>query len=83
MKTVSVRYNKIVTVITENNGQSSVFNIKSKKSAMDFLSTLNSFEMHISSNIKRVVSNLEKLGFNVSIDESFGFEWECKLYVNR
>ena len=39
--------------------------------------------MKVSNNIDKVVAKIEALGFEVSIDEDFGFDWEVKIYATK
>lgn len=92
MKTFSASYNKIVTVIETNvsleNGElvekgGRVFCFKTKKEFYSWAERQDSISVKVSQNIKGFVSKMQSLGFDVEIDESYGYEWECKCYCSK
>ena len=78
----TVTLNKIATVITESNGFNTVKSMN-KQQFFATCSTLSNIEIKCSVAIKQTVKKLESLGFNVLVDNSFGFEWECKLICSK
>jgi translation initiation factor 6 (eIF-6) len=76
--TTSIKYGKMVTVITEVNNQG-VIKTYNKTNFLNLLPSIESFEMVIGVNIKSVIKKIESLGFNVLVNDSWGFDWEVKL----
>lgn len=79
MTTTNIKYNKISTVIIDNNNNCKVFVIKTKKELFTYISTLECFAMVVSQNINSVIKKIKELGFEVIVDDSFGFDYEVKL----
>jgi hypothetical protein len=78
----TVTLNKIATVITSNNGFGSVKSMD-KKSFYSIASTFQQLEVVVSSGINNAIKALKNAGFNVEVDNSWGFEWECKLICTK
>ncbi len=74
----SVTLNKIATIIIENNGFNSVKSMD-KKSFYSMASKFQNLEIVVSYGINNAIKALKNAGFNIEIDNSYGFEWECKL----
>lgn len=88
MRTTSIKYNKVVTVLTEENGINTVKTIKNRKNALEFISSLECFKMNLHASNQRtmykVISKLESLGFDLDIDFNYGlYESECEIYANK
>lgn len=84
MTTTQIKYGKSLTVISENlnTGISKVFT--SKVSQLEnIVSGLECFAIQLNNTVcKRTVKRIEALGFDVDVDESYGFDWEIKLYCS-
>jgi hypothetical protein len=82
MTTTSIKCGKLLSVIQSNNGINKVFT--SKVSELNkIVSGLESFSIQLSlTKVNKTVKLIESLGFSTEIDNSFGFEFECKIYCN-
>jgi len=83
MEMPTIKYGKKVTVSKTVNGAGSIKTWSTKAKFFQNLPSMDCFEMIVSSNINSVVSKIESLGFNVVVDDSWGFEWECKLIATK
>jgi len=82
MTTTQIKYNKVLNVIQESNGFTSVL-VKKVSELESIISNLECFAIALDNNkIKKTVKRIEALGFDVEVDETYGFEWESKLYCN-
>jgi hypothetical protein len=69
----SITYNKIITVVYEN--YVTTHKVSELKSV---LNTLDSFTMRVSkTRLKKALRACE--GFNVEVDENYGWEWEVLI----
>jgi hypothetical protein len=82
MTTTNIKYGKLLTVIQSNNGINKVFTAKVSE-LNKIVSGLESFSIQLSlTKVNKTVKLIESLGFSTEIDNSFGFEFECKIYCN-
>ena len=95
MKTVSIKINKASTVI-EGTGMffnaetdqidcrnHSCFSFKTRTELFNYISQQEAFSAVISVNVKGMIKKVESLGFEVSVDPSFGFDWEVKIFATK
>jgi len=82
MKTIYVKYNKVATVIETVDNLSRVFTFKNKKQFFAYISKVEACCIVVSQAINKVIKTMESLDFEVIVDESFGFDYEVKLYCN-
>lgn len=84
MTTTQITYGKVLSVVTENlkTGDNRIFT--SKISQLEsIISSKECFAIRLNKTVlKRTVKRIEALGFDIDIDEDYGFEWECKLYCS-
>lgn len=84
MTTTQITYGKKLTVIQENltTGLSKVFTRKIGQ-LESIINGLECFAIKLdNSKVNKTVKKIEALGFDCDIDDSFGFEWECKIYCS-
>jgi ribosomal protein L32E len=82
MTTTQIKYNKVLNVIQDNNGLITV-SVKKVSELETIISNLECFSIALdNSKIKKTVKIIESLGFSVDVDETYGFEWESKIYCN-
>jgi len=92
VKTINATYNKIVTVIEGSvaivNGKEvekggKVFTFSKKSNFYNWAKLQDSMAVRVSQNINGFVNKMKSLGFDVEVDESFGFDHEVKAYCNK
>lgn len=84
MITTQIKYGKVLTSIQEDLG-TKVSTIKTFKVSglVNHISNLECFAIQLNKTVlKRTVNKIKALGFDVDIDENYGFEWEVKLYCS-
>ena len=82
MTTTSIKYGKNLGVIQSSNGMNNVFTAKVSELS-SIISGLECFSIQLSLNkVNKTVKIIESLGFETEIDNSYGFEFECKIYCN-
>jgi hypothetical protein len=80
MTTTNIKYGKLLSVIQSNNGINKVFTAKVSE-LNKIVSGLESFSIQLSlTKVNKTVKLIESLGFSTEIDNSFGFDFECKIY---
>ena len=84
MTTTQITYGKQLTVIQENlkTGLSTVF--MRKVGQLDsVIDGLECFAIKLdNTKVGKTVKKIEALGFDCDVDESYGFEWESKIYCS-
>ena len=85
MTTTQITYGKKITVIQENlDTNLSTIKTFSISKLADFVTGLDCFAVRLSNNVlNKNVNKFKKLGFDFEVDESYGFDWEVKLYCNK
>ena len=82
MMTTQIKYNKVLNVIQENNGITTI-SMKKVGELETVISNLECFAIALdNSKVKKTVKRIEALGFGVDVDNTFGFEWESKIYCS-
>lgn len=83
MKTTTIKYGKILTVMTEDNGVNTIE--KGKVSELpSILSDLECFSLQLSNTVlKKTVKLIDSLGFDIHEIEGYGFDWETKLVCTK
>ena len=84
MTTTQITYGKALTVISQNlnNGLSKVFTSK-VSNLVSLISDLECFAIRLNKTVlNKTIKKIEALGFSVDVDDSYGFEWEVKLYCS-
>ena len=84
MTTTQLKYGKIITSIQENL-DTNISTVKTFKVSdlVSFISDLECFAIQLNKTVlKKTIKKIESLGFTVDLDESYGFEWEVKLYCS-
>ena len=85
MTTTQIKYGKIITAIQEDltTGKATIKTFKSSE-LVEFVSNLECFAIQLNNTIvKRTINKIKELGFEVDTDESFGFDWEVKIYCTK
>ena len=84
MTTTQIKYGKSLTVISENlNTKVSTVSTAKVSQLESIVSGVESFAIQLNNNvISKTIKRIEALGFFVDVDDSFGFEWESKLYCS-
>lgn len=85
MTTTQIKYGKSLTVISENSitGISKVFTAKISQLESIVLN-LECFAIQLNNTVcKRTIKRIKELSFDVDVDDSYGFDWEVKLYCNK
>jgi len=91
IKTISVTFNKTVTVIESEvfvqnglvaNGCSKVFQFKSKKDFFAYASTQEAMQVKVSQNVKGFIKQMESLGFDLLVKDGM-FETEKNIYCAK
>ena len=77
----SIKYNKIISVITENTDTKQGTVASYKVSELEsVLKSLECFSMTLNKTVlKKTVKKIEALGFEIIEDSEWGFDWETKL----
>ena len=84
MMTTQIKYGKILTSVQEDLN-TNVSTIKTFKVSglVNHISNLECFAIQLNKTVlKRTINKIKSLGFEVEVDEAFGFEWEVKLYCS-
>ena len=84
MTTTQITYGKALTVISQNlnTGLSKVFTSK-VSNLVSLISDLECFAIRLNKTVlNKTIKKIEALGFSVDVDNSYGFEWEVKLYCS-
>ena len=84
MTTTQITYGKALTVISQNlnTGLSKVFTSK-VSNLVSLISGLECFAIRLNKTVlNKTIKKIESLGFSVDVDDSYGFEWEVKLYCS-
>jgi hypothetical protein len=82
MKTTFIKYGKTLTAIQLENGVKNIITKKVSDLGL-IINGLDSFSIQLSvSKLKKTIDKIQSLGFHTEIDESYGFEYECKIYCN-
>ena len=82
MKSTSVKLNKIASVFIESNGFTTIKSMTKAKFFQE-CAKFDSLEIHCGIAINATINKLKSAGFTVVVDDSFGFEWECKLFCKK
>ena len=79
MTTMFIKYGKILSVVKNTNGVNSVYTEKISNISK-VISGVENFSISLSlSKVNKTIKLIESLGFNVEIDNNYGFDFECKL----
>tara|TARA_R110000803_G_scaffold23069_5_gene56869 strand:- start:3322 stop:3579 length:258 start_codon:yes stop_codon:yes gene_type:complete len=84
MTTTQITYGKALTIISQNlnTGLSKVFTSK-VSNLVSLISDLECFAIRLNKTVlNKTIKKIEALGFSVDVDNSYGFEWEVKLYCS-
>lgn len=82
MTITHIKYNRVLNVIQTIGAFTSV-STKKISELENVISNLECFVITLDNNkIKKTIKKIEAQGFTIELDESFGFEWESKLYCN-
>tara|TARA_R110000823_G_C15648873_1_gene470748 strand:+ start:38 stop:295 length:258 start_codon:yes stop_codon:yes gene_type:complete len=84
MTTTQITYGKALTIISQNlnTGLSKVFTSK-VSNLVSLISDLECFAIRLNKTVlNKTIKKIEALGFSVDVDDSYGFEWEVKLYCS-
>ena len=77
-----IKYNRVLNVI-QTVGSFTTVSTKKVGELENVISNLECFAITLDNNkIKKTIKKIESQGFTVELDESFGFEWESKLFCN-
>ena len=82
MKVTNIKYSKIITTL-QHDTDTDKYTINTLKVSKlkDYLQTLECCSIVLGTSVlKKTLKMLNSLGFQVTIDEAYGFEWEVKLY---
>lgn len=82
MTTTQITYGKKIFYVQEDlkTGKNVIGSIKVSQ-LPDFVSNLECFDLRLSKTVlKKTLSNIEALGFEIEIEEDYGFDWEVKIY---
>jgi hypothetical protein len=85
MTTANITYGKSLTIIEENfdTKETKIFMLKVGE-LKSFISGLDCFSIQLSKSVlKKTIKAAQELGFDCEVDESFGFEWEVKMFCNH
>ena len=75
----SVSFGKIVTVVKDN----SVTTFPTKKAFWSWASTQEELVIKANTAKSQILNKLNSLGFEVELDESWGFEWDFRLIAKK
>jgi hypothetical protein len=81
----SIKYGKILTVITENEttGTAKVETFKVSK-LREIIQFMTEFKCSLNNTVlKRTVKKIQEAGFSVTINEDYGFEWESLISCHK
>tara|TARA_R110000751_G_scaffold132695_5_gene235245 strand:- start:3122 stop:3400 length:279 start_codon:yes stop_codon:yes gene_type:complete len=82
MTITHIKYNRVLNVI-QTVGAFTTVSTKKICELENVILNLESFAITLDNNkIKKTIKKIEAQGFTVELDESFGFEWESKMYCN-
>ena len=82
MKTTFIKYGKVLSVIQEENGCNKVFMDKIGN-LKNIVSDLECFSIQLSlSKLNKTLKTIKDLGFDVEVDNDYGFDFECRIYCN-
>ena len=83
MTTTTLTYGKVISSVTETNNTGKVETFKVSQLPSK-LADLVSFDMRLGKSVlTKTVRLIESLGFTVSVDETYGFEWEVNLNCTK
>ncbi len=82
MTITHIKYGKFLTVYTETKFSAKI--TTSKISQLEnIISGLEYFTIKLNNTVcKKTIKKIEALGFDVDIDEDYGFDFESKLYCS-
>jgi|TARA_R110000851_G_scaffold167714_6_gene313475 hypothetical protein len=75
----SVKFNKKVTVVKDN----SISTFRTKKDFWSWASTQDSITITAGHNKTQIINKLNTLGFNIDVDDSFGFDFDFKVIAKK
>ena len=81
----SVKINKIVTIIQDDQKNAKVFSFKRKSDFWnsDFFQNAKQLEIVSSVNNQDVINRLHKANFNLVIDKMWGFDHDIKIIAKK
>ena len=82
MVTTFIKYGKILSVIQNEKGCNKVF-IDKISNLKNIIFDLECFSIQLSlSKLNKTLKTIKSLGFDVEVDYTYGFDFECKIYCN-
>lgn len=75
----TVKFKKTVTAIKGN----SILGFKTKKDFWAWASTQDSLILDAAHNKKQILNNLSKLGFNLDINDDWGFDFDFRVIAKK
>lgn len=83
MTITKIKYGKSLTIYQESKEGARTYSRK-VSDLVEEIKNLECFSIQLSKNlVKRTTKKLENLGFEISIDENWGFDWEVKMYGTK
>jgi len=84
MTTTQITYGKRLSVVSQDlNSNIGVVYTAKISELENIISEVDCFAIRLNNTVlKRTIKRIESLGFDITIDENYGFEWECKLYCS-
>jgi hypothetical protein len=81
MKNTEITYGKTLSIIQEDliTGKTIIF-VKKISQLSELINGLESFSIRVcKSKIKKTINKISLLGFDFSVNNDFGFDWEVKI----
>lgn len=76
---MTISFTKIVTIIEGNR----VYSIRKKSDFWKAVDSFSSFRLTASHNHKQIISKLEAKGFNLEINNDYGFDFDIEIFASK